>query len=187
MTRAPRSRRCSTSWRAGTTRAKTPTIPEIRALFTREALLASDWYRERLAVKQKRDVALWERHARSLTEFLARAGHREEAERLGIAGRLEHARAELERVSAPEYLTALVGTIGADPIHRPLRSAPSGDQASPGTCAGSGKSPARPRSSEPALPGYCFFGGAFGLHIVDHCARVPSARRWTTESGRVVL
>jgi hypothetical protein len=105
--------------------------PGIRALFTREALLASDWYRERLAIKQQRDVALWQRHARSLTEFLARAGHREEAARLGIAGRLEHARAELERVSAPEYLTALVGTIGADPIHRPLRSAPSGDQASP--------------------------------------------------------
>jgi len=95
--------------------------PEIRGLFTREALLASDWYHERLAIKQQRDVALWERHARSLTEFLTRAGHRDEAKRLGIAGRLEHARAELKRVSAPSYLTALVGTIGADPIHRPLR------------------------------------------------------------------
>ena len=95
--------------------------PEIRALFTREALLASDWYHERLAIKQQRDVALWERHTRSLTEFLARAGHRDEAKRLGIAERLEHARGELERVSAREYLTALVGTIGADPIHRPLR------------------------------------------------------------------
>ena len=93
--------------------------PEIRALFTREALLASDWYRERLAVKQMRDVALGERHVRSLTEFLSRPGHREEAERLGIPGRLERARAELERVSAPEYRTSLVGTIGADPIHRP--------------------------------------------------------------------
>jgi phosphoenolpyruvate carboxykinase (diphosphate) len=95
--------------------------PEVRALFTRDALLASEWYHERLGVKQQRDVALWERHARSLTEFLARAGHRDEAERLGIAGRLEHARAELERVSAREYLAALVGTIGADPIHRPPR------------------------------------------------------------------
>jgi hypothetical protein len=95
--------------------------PEIRALFTREALLASEWYQERLAIKQKRDVALWQRHVRSLTEFLTRAGHHEEAKRLGIAGRLEHARAELERVSAPEYLRSLVGTIGADPVHRPLR------------------------------------------------------------------
>jgi hypothetical protein len=98
--------------------------PEIRALFTRESLLASDWYRDRLVVKQQRDVALWERHVRSLTEFLSRAGHRDEAERLGIAGRLERARAELDRVSAPEYMTALAGTIGADPVHRPLRGRP---------------------------------------------------------------
>ncbi|MGH7497341.1 MAG: hypothetical protein ACREL3_00645, partial [Gemmatimonadales bacterium] len=98
--------------------------PDIRTLFTRESLLASDWYHERLAIKQQRDVALWERHARSLTEFLARAGHRDEAERLGIAERLEHARAELDRVSAPGYLNALAGTIGADPIHRPLQGRP---------------------------------------------------------------
>jgi hypothetical protein len=92
--------------------------PEIRALFTRESLLASEWYHERLAVKQQRDIALWERHTRSLSEFLARAGHRDEAKRLGIPARLEHARAELERVSAREYLSALIGTIGADPVHR---------------------------------------------------------------------
>jgi phosphoenolpyruvate carboxykinase (diphosphate) len=105
----------------GSYEGKTANDPEIRALFTREALLASDWYRERLAMKQQRDVALWGRHVWSLTEFLTRVGHREEAKRLGIAGRLEHACAELERVSAPEYLKGLVGTIGADPIHRPAR------------------------------------------------------------------
>jgi hypothetical protein len=66
-------------------------------------------------------VALWERHVGSLTEFLARAGHRDEAARLGIAKRLEHARAELERVGGADYLTSLVGTIGADPVHRLVR------------------------------------------------------------------
>jgi phosphoenolpyruvate carboxykinase (diphosphate) len=94
--------------------------PAIRGMFTREALLASDWYQERLVIKQKRDIALWERHTRSLREFLASPGHRDEAQRLGIGARLEHARAELDRVSAPEYLKALVGTIGADPVHRPV-------------------------------------------------------------------
>jgi len=98
--------------------------PAIRALFTREALLASDWYQERLAIKQRRDVALWERHVRSLTEFLASPGHRDEARRLGVPARLEHARAELERVRAPEYLRTLVGTIGADPVHRPVHGRP---------------------------------------------------------------
>ena len=56
-------------------------------------------------------------------EFLARAGHRDEARRMGIGARLEHARAELDRVRSPEYLTGLVGTIGADPIHR-MRARP---------------------------------------------------------------
>jgi hypothetical protein len=32
--------------------------PEIRAMFSREALLASDWYHERLRTKQQRDMAL---------------------------------------------------------------------------------------------------------------------------------
>jgi hypothetical protein len=105
----------------GNYEGKDVTHPEIRGLFTREALLASDWYQERLAIKQQRDVALWERHNRSLTEFLARAGHHDEAERLGIAERLEHARTELERVSSPDYRRSLAGTIGADPIHRPPR------------------------------------------------------------------
>jgi hypothetical protein len=96
--------------------------PAIRAMFTREALLASEWYAERLTVKQRRDVALWERHVGSLTEFLASPGHRGEAERLGIPRRLEHARAELDRVRSPEYVRSLVGTIGADPVHRPAHA-----------------------------------------------------------------
>ncbi len=108
---------------------RTAADPAIRSMFTREALLASDWYRERLTIKQRRDVALWERHVRSLTEFLASPGHRDEARRLGIPARLQHARAELERVSAPEYVQALVGTIGADPVHRPARGRPRAERA----------------------------------------------------------
>jgi hypothetical protein len=91
--------------------------PDVRSLFTREALLASDWYEQRLAIKQERDVELWRRHVRALGDFLAQPSHREEAERLGIPSRLAHARAELARVSSPEYLLQLRGTIGADPVH----------------------------------------------------------------------
>src|SRR5262249_37414455 len=35
---------------------------EVRRMFTPEYLLESDWYRERLATKQRRDIALWRRH-----------------------------------------------------------------------------------------------------------------------------
>ena len=92
--------------------------PAIRQLFTREALLASDWYKERLQVKQEREVALWRRHVHSLVDFLSQPSHLDEAQRLGIPARLERARAELERVSSPHYLEALHGTIGADPVHQ---------------------------------------------------------------------
>jgi len=91
---------------------------ELRAQFTRESLLSSDWYIERLRIKQQRDIALWQRHVRSLVDFLAQPGHWEEAQRLGIPGRLGRARAELARVTAPDYLSTLQGTIGADAVHR---------------------------------------------------------------------
>ncbi len=95
--------------------------PEIRAMFTRESLLASDWYRERLEVKQQRDIGLWERHIASLENFLAQPGYEDEARRLNIAKRLESARERLARIRSPEYLDSLVGTIGADPL-RPSAS-----------------------------------------------------------------
>jgi hypothetical protein len=91
--------------------------PEFRALFTRDALLESHWYQERLRVKQQRDVALWQRHVQRLGDFLALPSHHDEAGRLGIRDRLARAKAELERVSGAAYLSELQGTIGADPIH----------------------------------------------------------------------
>jgi len=92
--------------------------PAVRALFAAESMLASDWYKERLKVKQQRDVQLWRRHVNALSEFAALPSHRDEAKRLGIQSRLEHAKSELARVLSDEYRKELVGTIGADPIHR---------------------------------------------------------------------
>ena len=95
--------------------------PEFRAMFTRENLLESDWYRERLEIKQQRDTALWERHVDTLQNFLDDADYADEAERLGIPGRLEFALRQLEAVKHPDYLTGLVGTLGADPL-KPVRA-----------------------------------------------------------------
>jgi len=95
--------------------------PGFRALFTRENLLDSDWYRERLEVKQQRDVLLWERHVDTLQNFLDDADYADEAERLGIPGRLEIAVSKLEAVKHPDYLQGLIGTLGADPL-RPARA-----------------------------------------------------------------
>lgn len=95
--------------------------PEVRRLFTREALLASDWYQERLTIKQQRDIALYRRHVRYLEGFLAEADSRCEPD--GVAHceqALARARAELARVSAPAYLDSLWGSLGADWVHRPM-------------------------------------------------------------------
>lgn len=97
--------------------------PHIRQMFTTEYLLSSDWYQERLAMQQSRDIALWRRHTAYLRAFLARGSHAEEAERLGIAERLQHAEEMLLRVSGREYLNTLHGTIGADPLGATLPTA----------------------------------------------------------------
>ena len=47
---------------------------------------------------------------------LGKANYAEEAARLGIVARLEHARSTLESVRAPGYLKMLAGSIGAQPL-----------------------------------------------------------------------
>ncbi len=90
--------------------------PALRALFTRESLLASDWYQERLRTKQNRDVALWRRHTAALEAFQRSTNSSLVATDLDVDSRLAFARQQLERVSAPEYVAELTGTIGADPL-----------------------------------------------------------------------
>ncbi|HEX4343639.1 MAG TPA: hypothetical protein VH255_09620, partial [Verrucomicrobiae bacterium] len=90
--------------------------PEFRKMFTRESLLASDWYAARLAAKQKIDRQLWRRNVEYLDRFLKRASHADEAERMGILPRLNNARRILEQVESADYLQKLSGTLGAEPI-----------------------------------------------------------------------
>ncbi len=89
--------------------------PEIRALFTRESLLASGWYAARLQAKQSNDVKFWQRRVKNLETFLARSNTRGVSTQLNVRERLDSAWAELRRASAPEYLGALRGTLGVQP------------------------------------------------------------------------
>jgi hypothetical protein len=89
----------------------------IRGMFTRESLLASDWYRQRLRVKQSRDIALWQRHLKSLETFQSENEDGFFPNGLNLDERLSAAHAQLARVSANAYLDELVGTIGADPFY----------------------------------------------------------------------
>jgi hypothetical protein len=91
--------------------------PDVRALFSREAVLASAWYKERLLTRQSREAALWRRHVKDLEEAMARPNVSEASAALDLPGRLAAARTELRRVESPAYLESLSGTLGADPFH----------------------------------------------------------------------
>ncbi|MBC8094458.1 MAG: hypothetical protein H7Y43_01480 [Akkermansiaceae bacterium] len=92
--------------------------PEVRQLFTRENLLASDWYAARLIAKQKVDRHLWKRHVEYLEKFIKRTSHSEESVRLLLPHRLTRARKTLEEIESPAYLKILQGTLGAEPIDK---------------------------------------------------------------------
>lgn len=90
--------------------------PDVRALFTREHLLGSDWYKARLKAKQQVDVQLWTRHVASLQAFLKKPNYREESTRLGLEQQLVRARKQLSVAKKSAYIRQLQGTIGTDPL-----------------------------------------------------------------------
>jgi hypothetical protein len=94
----------------------TADAPEIRRLFTRESLLASDWYAARLEAKQRAEVALWQRHVQTLETWTGRPENAGDGQQLGLADRLAFARAESARVATPEYRASLNGTLGVQPL-----------------------------------------------------------------------
>ena len=93
-----------------------PEHAEFRRLFTREYLLKSDWYAQRLAAKQRIDARVWQQHVEALEAFLVRPGYADEAERLAVRGTLARAREALKEVQSAEYLATLDGSLGADPL-----------------------------------------------------------------------
>ena len=99
----------------GTYEGKDITDPEIRAMFTREAMFSSDWYRERLVTRQTVICKELEESIGYLEEFVESSKFKEEIESMNIVGRLENTKADLAYRSKAEYVDTLVGTIGTDP------------------------------------------------------------------------
>jgi hypothetical protein len=93
---------------------KTISDPTIRQLFTQESMLSSEWYTDRLRLRQLREQQLWQRHVEALDMFQNSTEYDEEKIVLGISARLDNARQRLSHVLSPEYLSELQGTLGAD-------------------------------------------------------------------------
>lgn len=92
--------------------------PEIRNMFTRDYLLQSDWYQERLRIKQQRDAKLWKMNRDYLEQKVDDTNEGETEKWAELQERIEKAEQMIEWVSSQNYLDRLQGTLGADWIHR---------------------------------------------------------------------
>ena len=92
--------------------------PSIRKMFTRDYLLKSDWYNERLEIKQARDTQVWLQHRENLNNHLSDLDEDEFDRRAHLIERISKADRMIERVTSQDYRDRLHGTLGADWIHR---------------------------------------------------------------------
>ncbi len=90
--------------------------PELRKYFDRDYVINSAWYKERLKLKQTKDVIFCKSQIEYLEAFLKNPVNAEIAKSIGISERLEKARALLAHKQTDTYLEELVGTIGTDPL-----------------------------------------------------------------------
>ncbi|MGA0334099.1 MAG: hypothetical protein ACO3NW_09110, partial [Kiritimatiellia bacterium] len=90
--------------------------PEIRAMFTLEAVLDSDWYQERLRAKLNLEIRTLTQQAAYLERHIKNE-HPDTVTRHSVATQLERVQASLQKLkSDPEsYLRKLRGTLGCDP------------------------------------------------------------------------
>ena len=102
----------------GSFEGKTINDPAIRSMFTRDYLLQSDWYHERLKIKQQRDRMLWQSHRDYILQRLSETGQSDSFNQ-ELTRKLEVTERMLAMVSHPSYLESLQGTLGADWVHRP--------------------------------------------------------------------
>ena len=97
--------------------------PEVRKLFTRDYLLSSDWYRERLIKKQEVEISRWSSCVSYIESFVESPLRSETAREMRLPARLKYAQEQLALVSSAGYLEELVGTLGADPVN-PIQFTP---------------------------------------------------------------
>lgn len=90
--------------------------PEVRNLFLKETILASDWYEMRLRNKQRIDINLISRKIENLEAFIAEPVNESVIKDFQYGERLEKAKELLRYYQSDSYLESLKGTIGAAAI-----------------------------------------------------------------------
>ncbi len=92
--------------------------PELRNMFTRESVLASEWYQKRLEAKQAADVALWNRHADYIEKFKSGSCALSADRKTEMDTKLAIIKERLSYLESSKYMEDLVGTIGKDILYK---------------------------------------------------------------------
>lgn len=92
--------------------------PELRRYFNRDYVINSDWYKERLVLKQQKDIEYYSREIEYLNTFINNPNNAVLVEEMQLEKRLENTKKLYHKVKSPDYLKQLVGTIGADPLFK---------------------------------------------------------------------
>jgi hypothetical protein len=90
--------------------------PEFREMFTRQSVLASDWYAARLDAKQAAASGRADAGLAAIEKFVSTPGNEEPTDRLDMPARVAAAQAEVARLASPQYRERLVGTTGNTPL-----------------------------------------------------------------------
>jgi hypothetical protein len=92
--------------------------PEVRRLFDREYVLASDWYRARLEHYREHEIAYIESSISYLRRFLAERAEPKSLTERRVQAELSNSHGRLEELMTPNYLERIWGSIGLDPLYR---------------------------------------------------------------------
>jgi len=92
--------------------------PELRKYFERDYIINSDWYKERLLLKQQKDALFYKKQIAYLEDFISNTINASLVSELNILDRLKNVKKTYKEINSDNYLESLIGTIGADPLYR---------------------------------------------------------------------
>jgi len=92
--------------------------PELRGYFERDYVINSAWYKERLKLKQQKDINFYANQISYLERFIANNDNALLVVEMDLNKRLQNVKDLYQEASTEAYLNDLVGTIGADPLFR---------------------------------------------------------------------
>ncbi len=88
----------------------------LRKYFEREHVVGSEYYKQRLILKQQKDILFQRSQIAHLVEFIDNPNNASLLDKMEIRNRLDKAEKQLSYLESSQYLQDLVGTIGADPL-----------------------------------------------------------------------